>query len=166
MSFVDEAYKSVVSSLKRAKHWLVGPSEDKLQKLGEKVKAEVVQNMKDNPPPPLAQRTIARKARQGYSFPARRWYQSGWMVENSIKVEVKKKMFGKTSLLVVGSNEIHPEAGVPAKRLFRWLELGTSTIPPRPVFKPVSKAILRGDFLVDEFSEEMMDYVRSVLKSS
>jgi len=166
MSIFKGPWRRVTSKLKDMKDTIAGPAKEELQILGDNIAADVIANMKSNPPPVLAAMTIERKAQQGYPFPNLRWYQSGWMIDNAMEVSVKVGRLGRTSLITTVTDKVHPEANMRTSTLFKWLEYGTTKMPGRPVLTPVYRAIKRGKYKpMDKFTKSIQDRIRVEISS-
>ncbi len=109
-----------------------------LQQAGEKYKAAIEARIDSGVPPPNAPFTIMRK---GHGLTLR----ETWAYRESIEVRV---------------NPSELEVGVfdPRVALYvYWNEHGTPTIPPRPVFGPVSDG--PGEQILDELEEDIADKI-------
>lgn len=155
-------WNRAVNKLKDAKDWVAGPAEEEVLRFGFAVADEVTRNMESSPPPALKAATVERKTQEGWPYPERTWYESGWLIKNAFDVSVESiGKRGNTSVAVLTSNKKHPKWDIPASTLFNYLEFGTPTIAPRPVFTPVIQSLQRGDSkLLEEFRKSLADKIK------
>ena len=90
---------------------------------------------------PLSQKYLERKIAEGYD--RRIYIRTGELLDGiSWGVTHGRIWVG------IPSRKIHKDSGLPLWLLSRFLEFGTSTIPPRPIWRPVLSTVMgeRADF--------------------
>lgn len=122
-------------------------SKPAMMELGQKLSDDIHARMALAPPPPLAASTVERKTKQGWDFPSRSWYQSGYLVENNpFEVRYNAKLFGKSSITVAVFEDAgpHPRSSSDIHTIVQTLEYGNFRIPPRPIFRPILRRLRLG----------------------